>query len=172
MFYTALDTVPSNSERMSLLSILPDPYYSYEDVVRARYNLHANQDSTNLQEETFAGFSYTAELLLHLVAKSMFKWPCKNNWPRFNRLGHKRFVPNSKWQYGLLECEEGVEETRQYPPEYTWENLCKDASHNACDYLPEELAARPHLLLLWIIIVPYRLTPEVGKLLSARLPTF
>lgn len=149
---------------------LSDPYYTFEDVARNRYGLRASQESSYLKEETFTGSSYMAELILHLVVRARLKSPCRINWPNFNRLGHKRFVPAERWQYGLLNCSDGVEETRQYPPEYTWEKLCEEASIETCDYLPQELAARPHLLLLWVIIAPHRLTSDIGRLLSARLP--
>ncbi len=150
---------------------LPDPYYGFEDVARRRYGLQASKESSDLQEETFAGSSFTAELLLQLVAKSRLKTPCRDNWPNFNRLGHKRFVPAASWQYGLLECSEGIEETRQYPAEYRWDKLCEDAAVETCDYLPQELAARPHLLLLWVIIAPHRLTSDIGRILAAQLRT-
>lgn len=150
---------------------LADPYYDYEVVARRRYGLQASKESSDLQEEAFAGSSYTAELLLHLVARARLKSPCRENWPNFNRLGHKRFVPAASWQYGLLDCPEGTEETRQYPPEYKWEQLCQEAAVETCDYLPKELAARPHLLLLWVIIAPHRLTSDVGRILAATLRT-
>ncbi len=148
---------------------LPDPYYGYEAVARRRYGLQTSKESSDLQEESFAGSSYTAELLLHLVARAKLKSPCRENWPNFNRLGHKRFVPAASWQYGLLACPEGTEETRQYPAEYTWEQLCQDAAVETCDYLPKELEARHHLLLLWVIIAPHRLTSDVGRILAATL---
>lgn len=149
--------------------ILSDPYYSFEDIARIRYALRPTDDSANLQDESFVESSYSAELLLHLVARSRLKSPCRFNWPNFNRLGHKRFIPAASWQYGLWNCSEGVEETRQYPSEYSWKQLCEDAAVESCSYLPKELIARPHLLLLWVIIAPHRLTPDVGRLLSSSL---
>lgn len=158
-----------NANQMRGTHALPDPYYSFEDVGRSRYGLQASKQSTNLHEETFGGSSYTAELLLQLVARARLKSPCRTNWPRFNRLGHKRFVPPRAWQYGLLHCSRGTEETRQYPPEYTWDKLCQDAARETCDYLPQEFTARPHLLLLWVIIAPHRLTSDIGRILAAKL---
>lgn len=149
---------------------LPDPYYGFEDIARNRYGLHATRESANLQEETFAGSSFTAELLLHLVVRARLKSPCRLNWPNFNRLGHKRFIPAASWQYCLLDCHEGVEETRQYPAEYQWKTLCEEAAKEECDYLPSELATRPHLLLLWLIMAPHRLTSDIGRFVAARLP--
>lgn len=149
---------------------LPDPYYTFEVVGRSRFGLQTSEESSNLREETFTGSSFTAELLLHLLARARFKLPCRNHWAEFNRLCHKRFVPAESWQYGLLNCTEGIEETRQYPPEYTWTKLCEDAGIETCNYLPKELAVRPHILLLWTIIVPHRLTSDIGRVLAARLP--
>lgn len=162
--------VTANQQRSN--HALPDPYYGFEDVGRYLYGLQASKESVNLQEETFAGSSSTAELLLHLVARTRLKAACQSNWPNFNRLGHKRFVPAARWQYCLLDCSEGIEETRQYPPEYKWDKLCEDAAVETCDYLPKELASRPHLLMFWVIIAPHRMTSDIGRILSATLPSF
>ncbi len=151
---------------------LPDPYYGFEDVARSRYGLQVSKESADLQEETFAGSSFTSELLLHLVVRAKLKSPCRLNWPNFNRLGHKRFIPAASWQYCLLDCDDGIEKTRQYPSEYRWEILCEEAAMESCDYLPSELATRPHLLLLWLIIAPHRLTSDIGRFVAARLPWF
>lgn len=148
---------------------LPDPYYAFEDVGRALYGLRPSDESSALKDETFAGSTYNAELLLQLMAKYNLKQPCQDGWPYFNRLGHKRFVPAKAWQYGRLSCSDGVEETRQYPSEYTWIKLCEEANIETCEYLPERLSDLPHLLLLWLIIAPYRLTSDVGRVLDAKL---
>lgn len=163
-----LEIVVTANQRHSE-NAMADPYYGFEVVGRSRYGLPASKESSNLQEETFAGSSFTAELLLHLVARARLKSPCRSNWPNFNRLGHKRFVPAERWQYGLLDCSDGIEETRQYPSEYRWDKLCEDAAIETCDYLPQMLADKPHLLLLWVIIAPHRLTSDVGRVLAARL---
>ena len=148
---------------------LPDPYYNFEDVGRAFFGLKDSDESSALKEETFAGSSYSAELFLHLMTRYNLKQPCQESWPKFNRLCHKRFIPAQSWQYGLLKCTEGVEETRQYPFEYKWEKLCEESSVETCDYLPEGLSDKPHLLLLWLIIAPHRLTSDVGRVLDAKL---
>lgn len=151
---------------------LPNPYYGFEEVGRMRHGFQPTNETSNLSEDTFAGSSYTAELLLHLLARAMLKGPCKSNWPNFNRLAHKCLIPSSKWQYGLLKCTEGTEETRQYPSEYSWDKLREDADVHSCEYLPQELADRPHLLLLWVIIAPQRMTSDIGRILASTLPRF
>lgn len=148
---------------------LSDPYYDFEDVGRAIYGLKASDESLALKEETFAGATYSAELLLHLMARYNLKQQCQWYWPYFNRLCHKRFIPAQAWEYGLLRCADGIEETRQYPPEYTWEKLCDEASIEICKYLPEYLSAKPHLLMLWVIMAPHRLTSDIGRVVDAKL---
>lgn len=150
---------------------LADPYYSFEEVGRVLYDLNPTDASSALKEETFAGSSYSAELLLHLMARYNLKKACQDMWPNFNRLYHKRFVPAEAWLYGVYKCNEGVEETRQYPPEYMWAKLVEDASIEKCEYMPEPLMELPHLLLLWVIIAPHRLTTEVAKILDSKLRT-
>jgi hypothetical protein len=148
---------------------LADPYYSFEEVGRVLYGLNPTDASSALKEDTFAGSSYSAELLLHLMVRYNLKKACQDMWPNFNRLCHKRFVPSEAWLYGVYKCNKGVEETRQYPPQYTWEKLVEEANIDKCEYIPEHLAALPHLLLLWVIIAPHRLTTEVVKILDGEL---
>lgn len=148
---------------------LVDPYYSFDDVGRVLYGLKPTEASSALREETFAGSSYSAELLLHFMVRNNLKKVCQVMWPHFNRLCHKRFVPSEAWQYCLYRCDEGVEETRQYPPEYTWAKLTEEASIEKCNYMPEQLASLPHLLLLWVIVAPHRLTTEIGKTIERGL---
>lgn len=182
LFYRSADTPVSRDDELIGLfkavvasnqtgnaRALPDPYYDFEDVGRALHGLKASDESSDLKEETFAGASYSAELLLHLMVRYNLKQACQEGWPYFNRLCHKRFIPGHTWQYCLLKCTEGVEETRQYPFEYTWARLCDEAGIETCDYLPEELSANPHLLLLWLIIAPQRLTSDVGRVLDLKL---
>lgn len=151
---------------------LPDPYYEYEDVVRKGMGLPPRPEFASLASETFRGSSYTAESLLQLVARSMLKSPCREVWPEFSKIGHKRFIPMETWQYAVLHSNEGMEEMRQYPAEYQWSELRRDASVSSCNYVPEYLARRPHLLLLWTIIAPYRFTSDVARLLAATLPRY
>lgn len=165
-----LEVVVTANQRRSK-EALADPYYDFEEVARHRLGLQKSaKTASTLAEETFEGSSFTAELLLHLVARSLLKQPCRINWPNFSRLGHKRFVPAEPWQYCLLECFDGVEETRQYPAEYTWSELRENVAVETCDYLPAELAARPHLLMFWVTLAPQRLTSDIGRFLAAKLP--
>jgi hypothetical protein len=149
-------------------SALPDPYYSYEDVTRFICRLNSTERSAALGRENFAGSSYSADLLLHLMARNKLKEECQHCWPDFNRLFHKHFLPAEAWQYCLLKCEEGAEMTRQYPAEYSWTKLQEEANCETCDYLPDELAVKPHILLLWLIIAPHRLTTAIGLVLDAK----
>lgn len=164
-----LKIVVSLNQRKSPVA-LADPYYGFEDIVRHRLGLISNEVSATLREESFAGTSYMAELVLHLAARERLKLRCRLSWPAFNRLGHKRFSPATSWQYCRLRCPTGMEETRYYPEEYEWQRLCRNADCETCDYLPEQLSSKPHLLLLWCILAPWRLTTEVGRVLSGKLP--
>jgi hypothetical protein len=123
----------------------------------------------NDEDPSSGNSSYSAELLLHLMDKGDLKLPCQEGWPHFIRMCHKRFVPAEAWQYVLLKCTDGVEETRPYPLEYTWQSLCEEAAVESCAYLPEQLAAKPHLLLLWLIVAPHGSTSDVGRVLWAKL---
>lgn len=149
---------------------LADPYYDFEEIARHAYHLPISEKSSGLLDDSFSGGSFTAELLLHLVARACFKNRCQIIWPNFTRLMHKQFLPATPWRYCLFRADEGENIDYLYPFEYSWEQLRQDAAVKTCDYLPKLLRDKPHLLLLWTIIAPHRLTSAIGRILSAELP--
>ncbi|MGO4478047.1 hypothetical protein AB4Z32_17505 [Massilia sp. 2TAF26] len=144
---------------------LPVPYYDFATILRARLGLLPTDESVAFQADSFAGNSFMAEGLMHLLAAMGDKEECVSAWANFTRLGHKRFVPDVAWQYCLLHAEGGVEETRQYRSTYEWSQLLDDACKTNCTYLPSVLKDRRHILMLWVIMFPYRMTSDIVRVL-------
>jgi hypothetical protein len=144
---------------------LPVPYYDFGTILRANMGLLPTDDSVALQSDNFAGNSFMAEGLMHLLAAAGNKEECASVWPDFTRLGHKRFVPDAAWQYCLLHANGGIEETKQYRSTYEWSQLLDDARQSNCTYLPSALKDRRHLLMLWLITFPYRMTSDIMRVL-------
>lgn len=147
-------------------SALPCPYFSAEEVIRKQLSLDKHGDASGLRRETFAGSSYTAEALLHLLVRTNLKRSCKMIWPDFTRLGHHRLVFAAPWHYCLLKVDLGIDETRIYPSSYEWTQLKSEATHKGKPAIAPELLARNWLLAFWWQIAPHRFTSEASRFFS------
>lgn len=137
---------------------LVSPYYSFEEIVRFRMNLDKAGEENPLKRESFAGSSFTAEPLIHLLVRTNLKQKCKELWPDFTKLSHRSCVADNKWEYCTLQISSGVDQTKVYPSTYTWADLKNESVQQRNELMPLELVKRPWLLALWWQIVPYRYT--------------
>ncbi|OIR16018.1 hypothetical protein GALL_35220 [mine drainage metagenome] len=141
----------------SLLA-LANPYYEYEDVLRHYLRHPQVRRANNLERETIAGSSFTAELLLHLVVRTNVKTSCRALWPDFSKLVHRRFVMEHPWHFGLRRAPGGVEESRVYPLTYSWQQLKTDAlTGDGTFTIPDYFASKPWFLAMWWQVAPNRL---------------
>jgi hypothetical protein len=146
---------------------LPTPYYGFETVLRHQMNLLGLTTRTGIEQETFAGSAYTAELLLHLLVRTGMKRWCKSLWPAFTKLGHRRFCVEEPWHYCLLEVPTGPSETRIYQSTHEWTELKRETlQHNLLAQIPAELQKCPWLLSLWWQVAPHRLNADAARILA------
>lgn len=142
---------------------LASPYCSYEEITRLRLHLEADGETSTSDRETYAGSSFTAEPLFHLLVRSNLKQTCKSLWPDFTRLSHRVCLPDNKYEYCTLTIKSGVDETKIYPSTYSWNALKAEATQTRNGLTPTELAARPWLLALWWHVAPYRYTTDSSR---------
>jgi hypothetical protein len=77
------------------------------------------------------------------------------------------FVPDASWQYGLWRVEEKGKYVETQPVlTKAWDNLVQEARDINCPHVPQALAQRHFLLALFLIIVPFRGSPEVIRYLG------
>jgi hypothetical protein len=143
---------------------LASPYYSYEKIARSRLHLQEDSESSLINQETFAGSSFTAEPLFHMLVRTNLKQTCKRLWPDFTKLLHRACVPDDPWEYCTLAIRSGADDTKLYPPTYNWADLSKEAIQLRSGFIPAALAARPYLVALWWQVAPYRYTSESSKI--------
>lgn len=151
---------------------LANPYYEYEEVLR-HYLRHSQvHRPSSLEQETIGGSSFMAELVLHLLVRTKLKGSCRWLWPAFSKLVHRRFVMDHPWNFGLRRASGGVEESRVYPPNYSWSQLKTDALVGDGTFLmPEYLAGKPWLLAMWWQVAPNRLDRDsLRTFVDALLP--
>jgi hypothetical protein len=145
---------------------LPNPYYSFEEVSRhnARDFLQPKDDP--LEHESFKDTSFYALPLLQLLAMRGLKGICQAAWPDMTRLNHKKFIPEHPWEYSLWHAESGLEQTVQLPKTQQWATLEAESQATDCPEVPPALLSQPFLLMLLVILFPYRGTPNVVRHLS------
>lgn len=156
--------IRSNQPRSAIA--LATPHYNFESVLRHQMASSGMPNTSNTEQETFAGSSFTAELLLHLLVRTNLKGMCQSLWPEFSRLGNRRFRMDETWHYCLLKAPGGVDETKIYPAKYQWSSLRHEATVLAecAVVLPSICASKPWLLTLWWQVAPHRLDSDAAKL--------
>ena len=155
-------TVIARNQNKSM-SPLATPYYSYDEIARFRLHLEDAEKTSTGNQETFAGSTFTAEPLIHLLVRTNLKQTCKALWPDFTRISHRVCLPDNKWEYCTLTIKSGVDETKIYPSTYNWNNLKTEATQLTNGRIPAELSARPWLLALWWQLAPYRYTTDSSR---------
>lgn len=156
----------SNCE--SKLAPLANPYYSYEDVFRNSARGFLSPKSNPLEDEAFKGSSFFALSLFHLLVRTGLKAPCFDLWPDLTRLGHKSFLPAEPWRYCLWRSAVGTESMHQLPLTRNWLDVKNEARSVACGEVPKALRDEDCLLLLFVIVAPFRATPNVVRFLGWR----
>jgi len=145
---------------------LASPYYSIADVVRHRHADFLGTANDPFDAMSFRGASYFAEALFHLVVRTNLKQHCKSLWPEFTRLNLRWFEVAEPWQFCTIHSEDGLACTKIVPPTGEWAALQQAAGIHDAPKVPEILCADPVLLLLFVMMVPQRATPDVVRFLG------
>jgi len=146
---------------------LPAPYYSIVDVVRHSHVDILGAANDPFESASFNGCSYFAEGLFHLLVRANLKQHCKVLWAQYTRLNSRWFEVDAPWQFCTIHSEKGLICTKVVTPTGEWEVLQKEAG--ACDTLkvPSPMRLDPILLLLFVMLVPQRATPDVVRFLGS-----
>lgn len=149
----------------------PGPYFTFEDCMKHKLASFLNTGDDPLREETARGTSFMAEGLLHLLVSANLKQTAKGLWPSFTQLGLTRFDPDQSWQYCLYRNDGGVQRMIQPPSTKAWSDLVEDARDCRGTGIPAALRAEKFVLLLFLLLLPYRATPDAIRFLGKHLGT-
>lgn len=119
-----------------------------------------------MSDETGNGFTYFAESLMHLLVRANWKDACRKLWPDVSRFRFVEFRPRYTWQYCLPFNDQGYYGEVQPPTRKEWSDLVYEARSNRCDSAPQPVVERPLLHALYVLLFPYRATPDVVRHLS------
>jgi len=152
-----------NRNQKKSVSPLASPYYTYEEIYRLKMIPVMPWQMKAYSYKEAAGFTYTAEPLLHLLIRTNLKQACKELWPSFNKVSHRVCIPDQTWEYCTLKIETGIDQIKVYPPTYNWADLKCEALQPRDSVIPREIAERPWLLALWWQVAPYRYTSDSSR---------
>jgi len=143
---------------------IPDPYHPLSEVVLTSLGLSDTQ-----HEETYKGRSYSLDSLIQLLARRGYRGALAENWRQITLLHFAEFEPETAWQYCLWHCEDGVfHETMPKAPQ-SWKELVDKASSINLEKIPTYFLDNPAILLLFLLVYPHRLQPDVVKYIDKEL---
>lgn len=152
----AISNNPNNSKE----AISP-PYYEANEIIPYRVGSNALE-----HEDNFKGRSFFLNGLMQLFARRNLKQFAKSLWPKITYVNFTKFIPENKWRFYLRRNKRGTYITQVPQKTMNWSDLRKEARTLHKEELPFLMLKYPHLLLLFVIVYPYRATPSVLKLLD------
>ena len=160
--------VMAQSGQCNLMPLAP-PYYGVDDAILHRNCRFLPGVYDPLENDHSSGQSFAAMGLLQLIVQAGAKAKAKAVWPLFTGLVHRSFRPASPWQFCLVRSPQGRDEEVILPPHGEWSELQQLAFDPSLAGVPSRLAADPLMLLLFIIVCPHRMTPDVARYLGRKL---
>jgi hypothetical protein len=148
---------------------LASPYYTWPEVLAQTAGPSFQGWSHDMGKEAFAGNSYLAEPIFHMLVRMDQKQECQQLWGLFSILAHHVCLNDEPWQFCMLRTPTGVNQTRIYPATYTWADIRSEAHRAAQKPFPAFLQSRPWLIALWWQVAPYRLTSDSSGLFAQAL---
>jgi hypothetical protein len=140
---------------------IPDPYHNLGEIVLSVSGL-----SDKFREEYFAGRSYSLNSLIQLLSKQGYRGVLAENWKQITHLHFVEFEPENTWQYCIWQCENGTfHETMPKAPQ-SWQELVDQSKVATHDKIPAYYQNNPAMLIIFLVVYPHRLRPDVVKTLD------
>ena len=140
---------------------ISDPYHYLGEIVLAVSGL-----SDKLREENFAGRSYSMNSLIQLLTRREYRGVLAENWKQITLMHFVEFEPEYSWQFCTWHCEDGIfHETMPKTPQ-SWRLLVDQAKELNVEKIPAYYQSNPAMLLIFLIVYPHRIRPDVVKYLD------
>jgi hypothetical protein len=147
---------------------LADPYHSIEDVLR-KY-LSVGQDGLDdISQEDFEGHSYSLQSLVEWLARRLRRQSIARLWKEITRLCYSEFIPEPLWATYLWYSDKGELHHRFPGKPESWKDLLKRARAEEISGVPELLRQKPEFLLLFLLVYPHRVRPNLVAFLDQAL---
>jgi hypothetical protein len=142
---------------------LADPYHGLGEVV-----INQTELSDTIQKENFKGRSYALESIIHLLTRWGWRGILEELWPSITKIDFVEYKTDEAWEFCLWHTETGKLTVHQPKFPQSWSELQVEAQQLNLSYIPQILAERPIVLMLFSIVYPHRVTKDVVKLLDEK----
>lgn len=142
----------------------PNPYFNYEDSVRM-----VNQLMEEDPKEHFVGQSYTMWSIVETLARRGFRDILAGLWPKISRTQYGELEPTNVNDLYLWKIKKGKLIEKFPNQSQSWKELVEVATTPNYSKLPAILAQKPDFALLFMLVFPQRLTPQLVKLIDTKL---
>jgi hypothetical protein len=156
-----LESIISCNGSMNESAHLPNPYYSFEEVLFWQGRPLFGPRISPIDDESHYRRSWFADAMFYLLVRRNYKRKCKELWPELTRFVHARTRLEHGWQFGLLNCDDAVSEDRILTSPKSWDDVVRESAESREPVVPQYLRDRPIPLLLYCLFVPYRMDKEV-----------
>lgn len=143
---------------------LANPYYGAVDILP--YMLGIADEPL---EDTFKGYSYSLEGLVHLFVRHNWKQDMKLLWPDITRLMFEKFEPDETWEFYKWRNQKGTHKTIVPKHRQEWKDLKALAFESNGGCIPPSIKNYPILLLLFLCVYPHRMNSEILRWLDTKL---
>lgn len=142
----------------------PNPYFSYEDSIRI-----VNELMVDDPKEHFVGQSYSMWSMVQTLARRGYRAILEGLWPKISRTQYSELVPTSTYDFLTWKVQKG-KLVEKFPNQtQSWKALVEDAISTDYTNVPDILAKKPEFALLFMLVFPQRLTPQLIKLIDLKL---
>jgi hypothetical protein len=143
---------------------LANPYYEAFEILP--YMLGIAEEPL---QDTFNGYSYTIEGLVHLFIRRNWKQTMKLLWPDITRLKFEIFEPENNSDFYRWRNQKGTHKTILPKHRQEWKELQTLASESNGECIPSSIKNYPVLLLLFLCVYPHRINSEILRWLDTKL---
>lgn len=142
----------------------PNPYYSYEDSLRI-----VNQLMVDDPKEHFIGQSYSMWSIVETLARRGYKEILEELWPKISNTQYLEIVPTNPNEYLTWKVKQG-KLIEKFPNQtQSWKDLVENSNSRRFGSIPSILMGKPAFALIFMLVFPQRLTPDLVRLVDTKL---
>jgi hypothetical protein len=138
---------------------LPNPYYGPEEALRISYGFD------ELNNEVFAGHSYTLESMVQFLARRWLRKHLSMLWEKVTGVQFARFEVKDPWEMFVWEAGNGALVTTMPRSPQSWAELLTE-SESPAKVTPAVFRRKPEFSLYFSLVYPHRFTTELLKVIE------
>ena len=142
---------------------VPNPYYEAEKSIRIADGLEPDF------QERFRGHSYSMETLVDFLARRWRRRTLARLWEEVTENQFLTFRPSETWEWFVWRARHGSLDTRFPGRPQSWTALLAAAENRSTDALPARLLQNPTFALLFVLVFPHRLRPDLFAFIERNL---